>query len=194
MVALRRIRLGSRGRRRAVAVAGLVVAVGGGVVACDPGGLGSATVSYTTDQTMTKELERRNVGVQWLTCTASVNNGSGNKGSTSGSSPSASENTYADVDCQGKTTDGKDITVTGKVTRAVNGRCVRGDLTIKIDGRQWLRVSGLGNCDAPSTPTRTPPVTWQPPDNGQPAPTVTVTVTRTIWCQENPNCLPVEGK
>ncbi|WP_371659918.1 hypothetical protein [Streptomyces sp. NBC_00280] len=194
MVALRRIRLRPRGRCRAVAVAGLVVAVAGGVVACDPGGLGSTTVAYTTDQTMTKELERRNVGVQWLTCTASVNNGNGNKTSASGSSPSPSANTYADVDCQGKTTDGKDITVAGKVTRAVNGRCVRGNLTVKIDGRQWLRVSGLGNCDVPSTPTRTPPVTWQPPDNGQPAPTVTVTVTRTIWCQENPNCLPVEGK
>ncbi|WUW89622.1 hypothetical protein OG595_28965 [Streptomyces sp. NBC_01451] len=171
-------------------MAGLVVAVVGGAVACDPGGLGSATVAYTTDQTMTKELERRNVGVQWLTCTASVNNG--NKASTSGSSPSPSESTYADVDCRGKTTDGKDITVTGKVTRAVNGRCVRGNLTVRIDGRQWLRVSGLGNCDAPSTPTRTPPVTWQPPDNGQPAPTVTVT--KTIWCQKDPNCWPVEGK
>ncbi|GAA3883148.1 hypothetical protein GCM10023084_40060 [Streptomyces lacrimifluminis] len=177
-------------------MAGLVAAVVGGVVACDPGGLGSATVAYTTDQTTTKELERRNVGVQWLTCTASVDSGNSNsnKVSTSGSSPTPSEIPVADVDCQGKTTDGKDITVTGKVTRAVNGRCVRGDLTAKVDGKQWFRVSGLGNCDAPSTPTRTAPVTWQPPDDGQPAPTVTVTVTRTIWCQENPNCLPVEGK
>ena len=81
-----------------------------------------------------------------------------------------------------------------RVTRAVDGRCVRGDLTAKVDGKQWFRVSGLGNCDAPSTPTRTPPATWQPPDDGRPAPTVTVTVTRTIWCQKDPNCLPVEGK
>lgn len=204
MGALRRIGQRPRRRRRAVAAAGLVVAVVSGVVACDPGGLGSATVAFTTDQTATKELERRDVDVQWLTCTASVDggngnsnsnsNGNGNKASGSGSSPSPGENTVADVDCRGGTTGGKDITVTGKVTRAVDGRCVRGDLTAKVDGRQWFRVSGLGNCDAPSTPTRTPPATWQPPDNGRPAPAVTVTVTRTIWCQQDPNCLPVEGK
>lgn len=181
-----------------VAAAGLVVAAVGGVVACDPGGLGSATVAFTTDQTATNELERRDVDVQWLSCTASVNggnsNGKGNKASGSGSSPSPSANAVASVDCRGKTGDGKDITVTGKVTRAVNGRCVRGDLTAKVGGKQRFRVSGLGNCDAPSTPTRTPSATWRPPDNGRPAPTVTVTVTRTIWCQKDPSCLPVEGK
>ena len=191
MGALRRIWHRPRRRRRVVAAAGLVVAVVGGVVACDPGGLGSATVAFTTDQTATKELERRDVDVQWLTCTASVD---GNKASGAGSSPSPSASAVASVDCRGETRDGKDITVTGKVTRAVDGRCVRGDLTAKVDGKQWFRVSGLGNCDAPSTPTRTPPATWQPPDNGRPAPTVTVTVTRTIWCRQDPNCLPVEGK
>ncbi|MDW4906109.1 hypothetical protein RB628_12355 [Streptomyces sp. ADMS] len=195
MGALARIRHRPRGRRRAVAVAGLVVAVVGGVVACDPGGLGSATVAFTTDQTVTKELERRDVNVQWLTCTASVDTGNVNEASGSGSSPSASEKAVADVDCRGKTTDGGDITVTGKVTRAVDGRCVRGDLTAKVDGKQWFRVTGLGNCDAPSTPARTPPATWQPPDNERPGPTVTVTVTKTIWwCRQDPNCLPVEGK
>ncbi|MFI1352896.1 hypothetical protein ACH4TV_04820 [Streptomyces sp. NPDC020898] len=205
MGALRRIWHRPHRRRRAVAVAGLVVAAVSGAVACDPGGLGSATVALTTDQTVTDELERRDVNVQWLTCTASVDNGNGNgngdaggggnTASADGSSPSASENAVASVDCQGETTDGRDITVTGKVTRAVDGRCVRGDLTAKVDGRQWFRVSGLGNCDAPSnSPTYTPPVTWQPSDDERPGPTVTVTVTRTIWCQEDPNCRPVEGK
>ncbi|ELP68693.1 hypothetical protein STRTUCAR8_03862 [Streptomyces turgidiscabies Car8] len=173
-----------------VAAAGLVVAAVSVVVACDPGGLGSATVSFTTDRTATAELERRGVHVQWLTCTASVGDANGNKASTSGSSPSPSATTVADVDCQGKTTDGKDITVTGKVTRAVDGRCVRGNLTAKVDGKQRFRVSGLGNCDEPSTPR----ATWRPPDNGRPAPTVTVTATKTIYCQKNPNCWPVEGK
>lgn len=192
MGALRRISHRPRGHRRAVAVAGLVVAVVSGVVACDPGGLTSATVSLTTDQTATKELERRNVDVQWLTCTASVDGD--NRTAASGSSPSATVNTVAGVDCQGETGDGKDITVTGRVTRAVDGRCVRGDLTAKVDGKQVFRVTGLGNCDAPTTPTYTPPVTWNPPDNGEPGPTVTVTVTKTIWCRQDPNCLPVEGK
>lgn len=192
MGALRRILHRPRGHRRAVAVAGLVVAVVSGVVACDPGGLTSATVSLTTDQTATNELERRNVDVQWLTCTASVD--ADNRTSASGSSPSATVNTVASVDCQGETGDGKDITVTGRVTRAVDGRCVRGDLTAKVDGKQVFRVTGLGNCDAPTTPTYTPPVTWNPPDNGEPGPTVTVTVTKTIWCRQDPNCLPVEGK
>ncbi|WP_405816739.1 hypothetical protein OG241_19100 [Streptomyces sp. NBC_01390] len=194
MGALRRIWHRPSRHRRVVAVAGLVVAVGGGVVACDPGGLSSASVAFTTDRTATKELERRDVDVQWLTCTASVGGGNGNKASTSRSSPSPSEATVADVDCRGRTTDGKDITVTGKVTRAVDGRCVRGNLVAKVAGKQRFRVSGLGDCDAPSTPTRTTPATWQPPDNGRPAPTVTVTVTRTIWCQKDPNCQPVEGK
>lgn len=194
MRALRRIWQRPRRHSRVVAVAGLVVAAVSGAVACDPGGLSSATVSLTTDQTATKELERRGVDVQWLTCTASVDGGNGNKASASGSSPSASENTVASVDCQGETGDGKDIVVTGRVTRAVDGRCVRGDLTAEVDGKQVFRVTGLGNCDAPTTPTYAPPVTWKPPDNGQPGPTVTVTVTKTIWCRQDPNCLPVEGK
>jgi len=171
-----------------------VVVVVGGVVACDPGGLSSATVAFTTDQTVTKELERRDVDVQRLTCTASADGGSGNKASGDGSSPSPRENAVARVDCEGETRGGKDITVSGRVTRAVDGRCVRGDLIAEIAGKQWFRVSGLGNCDAPSAPTRLPHATWRPPDKGRPAPTVTVTVTKTVYCQENPNCWPAEGK
>ncbi|MDO0933053.1 hypothetical protein QQY66_15635 [Streptomyces sp. DG2A-72] len=163
---------------RVVAVAGAV----GGAVACDPAGLSSATVAYTTDQTVTKELERQNAKVSWLSCTASF--GDGNKASTPGSS-SPTEDAVANVDCQGRTDQGQDITVTGKVTRAVNGKCVRGDLTAKIDGKEWFHVEGLGDCDAANTP---------PVDNPQqPGATVTVTETKTLWCKEQPDCWP-EGK
>ncbi len=158
-------------------VVGSVVAVGG-VVACEPGGIGSAAVAYTTDQTVTRELERQKAEVRWLTCTASY----GDRGSTA----SASENTVASVDCEGRTDGGKDITVDGKVTRVVNGACVRGNLTAEVDGKQWFRVKGLGNCDA----TSAPPANRPSPDRPGP----TVTVTRTIWCPDDPHCHPVEGK
>ncbi|MDN0201023.1 hypothetical protein [Streptomyces sp. S.PNR 29] len=152
-----------------------------GVVACEPGGLSSAAVAYTTDETVTKELNRQKADVRWLTCTASYGDRSRS------ASPSASEDTVATVDCQGETGDGKDIDVTGKVTHAVDGACVRGDLTAKVDGKVWFHVDGLGDCDA----TSPPPVGNPAP--GRPGPTVTVTVTKTIWCQKNPECWP-QGK
>jgi len=179
MGALRRIWGRSGGRRTGAVVAFAVVAVGG-VVACEPGGLSSATVAYTTDETVTRELERQKADVRWLSCTADF-------GDDGRSTPTASEDTVADVHCEGETTDGKEITVDGKVTRAVNGRCVRGDIVAKVDGKEWFHVKGLGDCDAPSTP----PVN-QPPGAG-PDPDVTVTVTRTIWCRRDPQCWP-EGK
>ncbi|MFH8441173.1 hypothetical protein ACH4D3_08070 [Streptomyces sp. NPDC018026] len=171
MWAMRRI------RRIAPVAVGAAVAVGG-LVACEPGGLSSATVAYTTDQTVTRELQRLKADVHWLTCTASY----GGKGSTA----SASENAVATVHCEGKTDDNKDITVDGKVTRVVNGACVRGGLTAKVDGKEWFRVKGLGNCDATSAPPAN-----RPSRNG---PGPTVTVTRTIWCPDDPHCRPVEGK
>ncbi|WP_107061814.1 hypothetical protein [Streptomyces cellulosae] len=179
MGALRRIRRLPRGQRVA-AVAGLAVVVVGGVAGCEPGGLNTATVAYTTDRTATAELERQKADVRWLNCTASYEDGA---------TPTATENTVAEVDCKGETDDGKDITVTGKVTRAVSGACVRGDLTAKIGGRVWFHVEGLGDCNARTTPPANNP--GQP---GQPGPTVTVTVTRTIWCQGDPTCWPVQGK
>ena len=169
MGALRRI------LRAAPVVVGSVVAVGG-VAACEPGGVSSASVAFTTDRTVTRELERREAEVRWITCTASY----GDKGS------SASENAVASVECDGRTDDGKEITVDGKVTRVVNGACVRGELTAKVDGKQWFRVDGLGDCDATSAPPAN-----RPPQQ-QPGPTVTVT--RTIWCPDDPHCRPVEGK
>jgi hypothetical protein len=187
MGALRRIWRRPRGRRVAAA-AGLAVVTVGGVVACQPGDLSSATVAYTTDKTATAELKRQHVNVRWLTCTG--NYGNNNKAYTPGKTPAPTETTVVTVDCQGQTNDNRAITVTGKVTRAVDGACVRGDLVAKVGGKEWFHVNGLGNCNAvtPSS-VNTPPVTY-----GQPGPTVTVTVTKTIWCKGDPTCWPVEGK
>ncbi|CAL9528740.1 hypothetical protein SUDANB6_04012 [Streptomyces sp. enrichment culture] len=177
----RAIRWWPRGRRTVVAGAFAALAAGG-VAACDPGGLSSASVAYTTDEAVTRELNRQKAGVRWLTCTASRGDGG-----TASARP-ASGRTVASVDCEGETDDGKEITVDGEVTRVVDGACVRGNLTAKVDGKVWFRVDGLGDCDA----TPTPPAGG--PTRGQPAPTVTVTVTRTVWCQEHPKCWPAEGK
>ncbi|MFD5741500.1 hypothetical protein ACFXJM_27175 [Streptomyces massasporeus] len=181
MGASTRYRLGPRGRRVAVAAAFAVLAVGG-AVACEPGAISSASVAYTTDETVTKELNRQKAGVRWLTCTASYGENGGK------SSPSARERTVATVDCEGETKDGKDITVDGKVTHAVDGACVRGNITAKVDGKVWFQVDGLGDCDS-----TTPPPVGAPADGG-PGPTVTVTVTQTVWCDRYPDCRPVEGK
>ncbi|OUC98510.1 hypothetical protein CA983_29045 [Streptomyces swartbergensis] len=167
----------------ATAVAVVVV---GGAVACEPGaGISSASVAYTTDEAVTKELNRQKAGVRWLTCTASY----GDSGQVGKPSPSASEKTVATVDCEGETDDGKDITVDGKVTHAVDGACVRGNITAKVDGKVWFQVDGLGDCNSTS-----PPPVGGGPTNGQSGPTVTVTVTQTIWCDRYPDCRPVEGK
>ncbi|MFE0255936.1 hypothetical protein [Streptomyces sp. NPDC059010] len=163
-------------------VAGLAVVAVGGLVACDPGGLSSATVAFTVDQTVTEELNRQNAGVQWLNCTGSYENPEG-----ASVAPSATENTVVKVDCKGETKDGKDISVTGRITKAVSGACVQGDLVAKIDGKEWFHVNALGNCNAEPSPVN--------PGGGgqQPGPTVTVTVTKTVYCKEHPNCWP-EGK
>jgi hypothetical protein len=155
-------------------VAGLVVLAAGAAVACQPGGLGSATVAYTTDRTATAALERRHVDVSWLTCTGGRDDGGGK-----GGSPSPTESTVVSVDCRGETGDRRKIVVTGRVTKAVDGACVRGDLRAEVGGRQVFHVNGLGDCAARPGPTYRPPT-------GQPRPTVTVTVTRTVW--------PVPGK
>ncbi|MEU1405697.1 hypothetical protein ABZ471_25650 [Streptomyces sp. NPDC005728] len=186
MGVLRRIRRRPR-PARVLGVAGLAAVTVGVVTACQPGDLSSATVAYTTDRTATAELGRQHVDVNWLTCTGSY----GKAGYTPGKTPSPSETTVVSVDCQGETRDGRKITVTGKVTKAVDGACVRGDLTARVAGRQVFHVGGLGDCDATPKPPYTPPATYRPP-GGQP--TVTVTVTRTLWCKGDPTCWPVQGK
>ncbi|MGW0709581.1 hypothetical protein ACWD4G_27100 [Streptomyces sp. NPDC002643] len=177
-----------------------------GLVGCEMGdGLSTGAVAITTDQMGTKELERQGVDVQWLNCTASYGNG-GNGGGGKSASPSASANTVANVDCEGEDKQGRKITLTGKVTQEVDGKCVRGDLTAKVGGKEWFHVDVLGNCNAPDpTPTVGVPGPGQSdqpdqPDQpgqsdrpGRPGPTVTVTVTQTVYCQKDPQCWP-EGK
>ena len=197
---------------RAAAVAGLAVIAVGGVAACQPSGLNTATVAYTTDRTATAELARQHVDVSWLTCTGNygssgssarvtkstkatkdtkgANGSNGLNGSNGTKTPSATETTVVSVDCKGRTKDGRSITVTGRVTKAVSGACVRGNLVAKVGGKEWFRVTGLGNCDATPGPTYR---TYRPPTYGQ-QPGPTVTVTKTIWCQGDPTCWPAQGK
>ncbi|MCQ9130635.1 hypothetical protein [Streptomyces hilarionis] len=141
-----------------------------GVVACEPGGLSTLSVAYTTDAAATAEIQRRHVNVRWLTCTARDDH-------------EGSDGVVASVDCRGKTGDGRDITVTGKVTRAVDGACVRGDLSAVVGGKQLFRVSGLGDCrSATPSPVGRPsggPTGTARPDV-RPTVTVTVTVTETV--------------
>ncbi|MFG3099287.1 hypothetical protein ACGFZL_01925 [Streptomyces sp. NPDC048182] len=177
MRVFRGVRQGGRTRRAVLAAVGAAVAVVG-VAACDPGGLNSATVAYTTDQTMTRELDRRQIDVERLTCTASV----GDRGGSASATPAD----VASVECRGETRDGRDIAVDGQVTRVVDRACVRGLLVAKVGGKERLRVSGLGDCDATSAPPGG--------SGGGQGPGPTVTVTRTIWCPEDPHCRPVEGK
>ncbi|KES05625.1 hypothetical protein BU52_19070 [Streptomyces toyocaensis] len=195
MGATKRVPRGARWWRRQALAAGFAVAAVAGVTACEGGGLSSAAVALTTDETVTKELNRQKTEVRWLSCTATFGDkddkggkgGKDGKGDGNGSS-SGGEDTVASVDCQGETQDGKEITVTGRVTHAVNGACVRGNITAKVDGKQVFHVDGLGDCDSTS-----PPRVGEP-TQGEPRPTVTVTVTTTVWCDQYPSCRPVEGK
>jgi hypothetical protein len=156
MGALRRIRL--------VPVSALAVAAVG-VVGCEPGGLSTMAVAHTTDEAATAEIQRRDVDVRRLTCTAHY-------------SDEKKAGAVAAVDCRGETADGRDITVKGQVARAVDGACVRGDLTAVVGGKQLFRVSGLGDCRS-ATPSPVKPSGSTPP-GPRPTVTVTVTVTQTV--------------
>ncbi|MFJ9716570.1 hypothetical protein ACIRPQ_11605 [Streptomyces sp. NPDC101213] len=170
----RRTRGWTRGAR-AAAVTGLAVLAVAGAVACEPGGIGSAAVAYTTDEAATAEIERRDVDVRWLTCTADYGDGG-----------SGGRETVASVDCEGETGNGRDVTVAGHVTRAVDGFCVRGDLRADVGGKQLFRVSGLGDCGSATPSPLATPRSAQPAEPGRP--TVTVTVTRTVWCGDDTRC------
>lgn len=164
---------GRRRARRFLAASALAGAAAAGVVACEPvSGLNSASIAVTTDRTATSALESRGVHVQWLNCTADTG-----AGLIGGASPAASARRTADVDCTGRTKEGKDITINGNVTQEFDGRCVRGDLTAKAGGKAVFRAAVLGNCDAaPSTGAANPPLGG---GSGTARPTVTVTVTVT---------------
>ncbi|MEV0257193.1 hypothetical protein AB0H82_23420 [Streptomyces sp. NPDC050732] len=205
MGALRRLRGRVTGKRRPAILyaVGLAGAAAIGVTACDPvdGGINTSAVALTTDEVGTRELERQKADVAWLSCTASFDDKVTPRGR------SASADAVVDVDCQGETDDGKDITIKGKVHSVVDGGCVRGDLTAKVDGKQWFRVDVLGNCEAgdgegdggggsseqPSDPpgSHEPPPSHDPPD---PAPTATVTVTVTPDPPPHPTCTCLPGK
>ncbi|WP_416986275.1 hypothetical protein [Streptomyces sp. T028] len=153
-----------------------VPVVVGGAVACEPGGgVSGMSVAYTTDQAATAEIEQRDVDVRWLTCTA------------------GRDDSLVSVDCQGETGDGEDITVTGKVVRAVDGKCVRGDVRADVGKKELFRVSGVGDCgsvtpspvEAPSSPagasgSAQPGGRPADPSGVRPTVTVTVTVTKTV--------------
>ncbi len=138
----------------------------GAVVACEPGGVGSASVAFTTDETVTRELQRRGTEVRWLSCTADY----GQKASSGrAASASASGRTVAEVHCEGETDDGRKITVDGTVTRLVDGACVRGELTATVDGRRLFRVEGSATATPPRPRPRTargPTGTGRPPAHG----------------------------
>ncbi|MFI5792489.1 hypothetical protein [Streptomyces sp. NPDC051677] len=149
------------GALRRIWLVGLVPVVVGAAVACEPGGgVSTMSVAYTTDQAATAEIGRRDVNVRWLTCTGER------------------QDDLVSVDCQGETGDGKDITVTGKIMRAVDGACVRGDLTAVVGKKQLFRVSGLGDCKSATPSPVKPSGSAQP--GGRPTVTVTVTVTETV--------------
>ncbi|MFE6972897.1 hypothetical protein [Streptomyces sp. NPDC057682] len=169
---------GRRTTRRFPAAFALAAAAVAGLTACEPGnGLNTASIAVTTDSTATRALEHEGVHVQWLSCTASTDGGDGGAGS-----PSTSAERIASVDCNGRTKEGKDISVSGRVDREVEGRCVRGDMTAKAAGRTVFRASLLGNCSAPPS-TRAPVGLIGGGSGGGGGggarPTVTVTVTVT---------------
>ncbi|MHB9753857.1 hypothetical protein ACYBSK_05705 [Streptomyces sp. BYX5S] len=150
-----------------------VVATG---VACQPieGDLNPSTVATTTDKLATEELNRQNANVAWISCIAEY------KGPTPSGESAPAE---IKVDCEGRTKDGKDITVDGWVRGVVSGQCVRGKITARVDNKVWFSVGVLGNCAATTqapAPTEDPgPSQDPPPDDPQPGATSTVTVTVT---------------
>ncbi len=194
MGALRRLRQRNAGKRRTpiLYAVGLACAAALGVTACDPvaGGLNTSAVSLTVDQLGTKQLERRHLDVAWLSCTARY------RDRVTPKSGAPTPEAVVEVDCRGESDGGKDITVEGTVRAVVNGRCVRGDLTAKVDGKQWFRVDVLGNCGAGGGAS-SPPTGSQPPpahDEPEPGPTTTVTVTVTPHPRPTPTCDCVPGK
>ncbi|WP_030674068.1 hypothetical protein [Streptomyces sp. NRRL B-1347] len=192
----------------ALAAAG---ATGLALAACDPveGDMSTSAIALTTDKMGTAELERQHLDVAWFNCTASfVKKGDGDKRTAT------DEPREAEVDCQGKSEDDKDITLKGRVTDVRNGKCVRGNLTARVEGKEWFRVDVLGNCEGGNGNDgnddgnddgdndsgdkgdgdngggrHTPPVNHDPDRDG-PGPTATVTVTE----RPDPTCDCYPGK
>jgi hypothetical protein len=184
-----------------MAVGGLVAAVVAAGVACEPvdGTLNPSTVSVTTQLAATKELDRQHADVAWLGCSGAYDSRTATAGSAAGADDIR-------VDCRGTTKDGKGIVVKGRVHGVVSGACVRGKLRATVGGKEWFKVSVLGNCAAapstsapgstraPQSPTYSPPPATYPPAPGA---TRTVTETATVTVQPpapDPNCSCFQGK
>ncbi|MET9499519.1 hypothetical protein [Streptomyces sp. NPDC006552] len=198
------IRRGARRARtgRALAVGGAVAALAAGAVACRPvdGRLDTVTVAATTDAQATRELDRIHADVAWLSCVATYSGAS-----TASSRPSSrTAPGEVNVDCHGRTRNGKDITVKGRVHGVVSGKCVRGTLTARVDKKVRFRLQVLGNCAATPTTTYTPdgPTPHESghrspaaPAHHTPRPGATQTVTRTVTVHApEPNCSCFQGK
>ncbi|MEV8315598.1 hypothetical protein AB0Q95_15650 [Streptomyces sp. NPDC059900] len=210
MGALRRIRdraavVGGR-RGRVLYAVGFAGAAVIGVAACDPvdGSTNTAAVAITTDEMATKELERQHLDVLWISCTARF------KDRVTPSSGDPQEKADVDVDCQGQARNGKgsndtsNITVTGVVWSVVDGHCVRGSLTAKVDGKQWFHVDVLGDCEGGDDGSDDG--NWDDgndngddhdgdkPDEPDQPPAATVTVTATLPPTPDPTCSCFKGK
>ncbi|WP_267245069.1 hypothetical protein [Streptomyces sp. PR69] len=165
----------STGRRVAIGVAAAVAGIA--ATGCEPassGGLSAVAAAVTTDKTATSTLERLRFDVRWLSCT-----GKARPGIIGSAAPSASPPVPVTVDCRGETGSGQRITITGKVTREIEGRCVHGDLMAKVDRKTVFEATMLGDCGAQPTATATATVTPPPPDPRPTRPPSTVTTTVT---------------
>ncbi|MBW5424725.1 hypothetical protein GKQ77_24695, partial [Streptomyces sp. BG9H] len=146
MGALRRLQQRNVWQRRKpiLYAVGLAGAATLGVSACEPGGgdLNTSAVALTVDEMGTKALERQRLDVAWISCTARYED------RVTPKSGSPTREAVVEVDCQGESDSDQDITIKGKVHAVVDGRCVRGNLTAKVDGKEWFQVDVLGNCGA----------------------------------------------
>lgn len=181
--------------RRLGITAALAAAAALGSTACDPadGGMNTSAVAFTTDQVATRALERQHADVAWLSCTGRYD------GKVTPRSGRTARDPVVGVDCQGETDGGKKITIKGRVRSLVDRACVRGDLTGRIDGKQWFRVDVLGDCtdDDGDKPSSRPTLSHRPTpshERPRPAPTTTVTVTVTADPPPRPTCTCVPGK
>ncbi|WKX70264.1 hypothetical protein [Streptomyces sp. XD-27] len=136
-----------RGARLPV-IAAVVVTVGA-LSACEGDsdrGLSAVRAAYTTDRVATKALEKGGIDVRWMRCTGDAK---GEEKRRSGKHTSRPPVREVSVDCEGLA--GKkrraDIRVTGTVTFVREGRCVKGDLTGKVAGRQVFHAKVIGDCD-----------------------------------------------
>ncbi|MEW2524922.1 hypothetical protein [Streptomyces sp. NPDC047071] len=180
-----------------------VGATGFALAACDPveGDMSTSAIALTTDKMGTAELERQHLDVAWFNCTASFVKKDGD-----GKRKATDEPREAEVDCQGKSEGadgGKAIVLKGRVTDVRNGKCVRGNLTARVEGKEWFRVDVLGNCqggkgndddgdkgDGDHGGGRHTPPARHDPGRDEPGPTATVTVTE----RPDPTCNCYPGK